>query len=61
MTHPTGTATQKLLVRIPTNKSFAEIADDFKTDIYTLNQLNHCALSANSRIPANTTIYVPVD
>ncbi|MEM9080999.1 MAG: LysM peptidoglycan-binding domain-containing protein [Verrucomicrobiota bacterium] len=52
---------QKLLVRIPRNKLLGEIAEDFRTDVPTLNHLNHCALSASSRIPANTTLYVPAE
>ena len=51
--------TYKVLIKIPTNTSFGEIAEKVGTDVHTLNQLNHCALSASSRIPANGTLYVP--
>ena len=51
--------TYKVLIKIPTNTSFGEIAEKVGTDVHTLNQLNHCALSATSRIPANGTLYVP--
>ena len=61
--HPTPPAstspTHKMLVKIPKNTSFGEIAKKMGTDVDTLNQLNHCALSATSRIPANGTLYVP--
>lgn len=50
---------QKVLIKIPRNTSFGEIAEKVGTDVHTLNQLNHCALSATSRIPANGTLYVP--
>ncbi|MGJ8725425.1 MAG: LysM peptidoglycan-binding domain-containing protein [Roseibacillus sp.] len=49
----------KMLIKIPKNTSFGEIAEKVGTDVDTLNQLNHCALSATSRIPANGTLYVP--
>ena len=51
--------THKMLIKIPKNTSFGEIAEKVGTDVHTLNQLNHCALSATSRIPANGTLYVP--
>ena len=49
----------KVLIKIPKSTSFGEIADKVGTDIDTLNRLNHCALSATTRIPANGTLYVP--
>ncbi len=49
----------KMLIKIPRNTSFGEIAEKVGTDVDTLNKLNHCALSATSRIPANGTLYVP--
>lgn len=51
--------THKMLIRIPKKTSFGEIAELANTDVDTLNRLNHCALSASSRIPANGTLYVP--
>ena len=53
--------THKILIKIPKNTSFGEIAEKVGTDVHTLNQLNHCALSATSRIPANGTLYVPAN
>ncbi len=56
---PAAEPTHKTLIKIPKNTSFGEIAERVGTDIDTLNRLNHCALSATSRIPANGTLYVP--
>ncbi|MBK1832485.1 LysM peptidoglycan-binding domain-containing protein [Roseibacillus ishigakijimensis] len=50
---------RKILIRIPSNTSYGEVATKVGTDVDTLNKLNHCALSASSRIPANGTLYVP--
>lgn len=54
------TPSKKVLVRIPYNKSLGEIAQECGTDVATLNRLNNSLLSAESRIKAETTIFVPV-
>ena len=51
--------THKVLIKIPRNTSFGEIAENVGTDVDTLNRLNHCALATTSRIPANGKLYVP--
>ncbi|WP_411846765.1 LysM peptidoglycan-binding domain-containing protein [Roseibacillus persicicus] len=51
--------TQRILIRVPNTTTFGEVAAKVGTDVETLNRINKCALSANSRILANGTIYVP--
>lgn len=55
----TTSPSHKVLIKIPKTTTFGEIATNVGTDVDTLNRLNHCALSASSRIPANGTLYIP--
>ncbi|MDP0491001.1 MAG: LysM peptidoglycan-binding domain-containing protein [Verrucomicrobiota bacterium JB023] len=54
-----STPTQRVFIRVPTSKTLSEIALDWNTDVATINHLNHISLSADHRIPANSTLYVP--
>lgn len=54
------TPSKKVLVRVPYNRSLGEIAAECNTDVATLNRLNNSLLSAESRVKANSTIFVPV-
>ena len=54
-----GLPTQKILVRFPYDRTFGEIAKEVGVDLSTLQYLNNCSQSANSRVPANSTIFIP--
>ena len=53
--------THRKPIKVPKSTTFGQIAIDVGTDVDTLNRLNHCALSASSRIPTNGLIYVPAN